>query len=100
MAEPVNIKKLDKDYYDTGGWKCPESPTGAHHWRKVPVRRGTKRLFYCIHCLDVKEYPVLYEEAVEAVDLALHRIAKKKRRGKLNPSYFWPTQQTGQEFDN
>ena len=29
----ANLRKiLDKQYYDSGRWKCDQSITGAHHW--------------------------------------------------------------------
>ena len=31
-------------YMESNVWKCPKSPTGAHHWR------GTVLLMKCIHC--------------------------------------------------
>ncbi len=46
---PVLPKKQRNDlahkiYLESDVWKCPKSPTGAHHWR------GTVLLMKCIHC--------------------------------------------------
>ena len=27
-----NGKVIDKEYIDSGSWKCDKSPSGAHHW--------------------------------------------------------------------
>jgi hypothetical protein len=29
-SKPVRVS--EKDYFLSGDWKCPESPTGAHWW--------------------------------------------------------------------
>ena len=30
LRKPISV--TDKEYFASGGWKCPESPTGAHWW--------------------------------------------------------------------
>jgi len=37
------------EYLASDTWKCPTSPTGAHHWR------GNTKVMTCIHCGKVKE---------------------------------------------
>jgi len=47
---------------------CPDSPTGAHHWRYLPDTK-TKR---CIHCKAVKIMPSSWQSALDR-----RRAAKK-----------------------
>ena len=32
MPKNLNMGPMDRDYIDSGNWKCVKSPTGAHHW--------------------------------------------------------------------
>lgn len=65
----VNV--VDKGYIESGVWKCDKSPTGAHHWVEIQSDH-TKGLFYCIHCFDVKKFPLTLEEASRVTRKSLH----------------------------
>ena len=62
---------IDKEYVESGVWKCDKSPTGAHHWEEL-TSDNTRGLFYCIHCYDVKKFPITWEEAKKATRKCLH----------------------------
>lgn len=38
------VAKADRAYVESGSWKCPHSPTGAHHWV------GTDGVLKCQYC--------------------------------------------------
>jgi hypothetical protein len=58
----INIEKADRDYYNSGRWKCPKSPSGAHFWfveelgqkRNIRLNRQT-----CICCDETRKYCIL-----------------------------------------
>lgn len=52
---------IDDGYLRSGVWKCSKSPTGAHYWREIRNSKP-KGLFYCIHCKDVKRFPIAFGE--------------------------------------
>lgn len=47
-----------KDYIESGCWKCPNSPTGAHHWVLHDI------FWVCKYCGDVRRWPMTFEGAV------------------------------------
>ena len=46
-----------KAYLESDVWKCPDSPTGAHHWKELNHLEASSGLFYCKWCFDVKQFP-------------------------------------------
>ena len=59
--------RTDAEYIRAGGWKCPTSPSGAHHWRELRGgKKGDFGLFICLYCMDVKYYPITHTAAIKA----------------------------------
>lgn len=59
----ARIDKLDKEYFKSGRWKCPNSPTGAHHSHEVS-REGQYGYFLCKYCLYVQRLPITLNAAM------------------------------------
>ena len=62
MSEDVIKRKrnkdevnLDNEYYNSGRWKCEESPTNAHYWVHI-----VGEIWRCIHCRSYKFMPSKY----------------------------------------
>ncbi len=47
--KPLSV--IDKDYFASGDWKCPKSPTGGHRWD------CNIQPFVCRICGKVKSLP-------------------------------------------
>ena len=45
----VNNKALNKEYIDSGRWKCNKSPSGAHYW--IIIHDQMK----CKHCNEHRQ---------------------------------------------
>lgn len=54
----------DKDYFKSGIWKCPDSPTGAHHWVHMEQTEKLRNdgYFQCKYCEDVRCYPIYWSD--------------------------------------
>ena len=48
-----NPKFDDKEYLESGRWKCEKSSTGAHHWIIVGKKAE------CKYCLELKHLNIL-----------------------------------------
>ena len=59
----ARINKLDEEYIKSGRWKCPDSPTGAHHSHEV-LREGQYAYFVCKYCLNVQKLPATLNAAM------------------------------------
>lgn len=59
----ARLVQSDKDYIEAGKWKCPTSPTGAHHSSEVSRHRGYG-LFVCKYCQYVQNLPLDYQTAI------------------------------------
>ena len=53
-----------QEYIKSGRWKCPDSPTGAHHSHEIK-REGQYGYFLCKYCLNVKKLPVTLDAALK-----------------------------------
>jgi hypothetical protein len=40
---------MNKEYFDSGNWKCDKSPSGAHHW--IIIQPHMK----CKYCKDKRQ---------------------------------------------
>jgi len=49
-------KSSDKEYLESGSWKCSDSPTGAHYW--IITRIKTGKIMICKHCKGVRRLPL------------------------------------------
>lgn len=45
----INIGALNRDYIDSGNWKCAKSPSGAHHWIIFQSQMT------CKHCTESRQ---------------------------------------------
>lgn len=70
MARISYIVSMDKEYVKSGRWKCPTSPTGAHHSSEVSREHG-HGLFLCKYCLRIQRLPTGYDGVMRRVDKAL-----------------------------
>ena len=63
-AKYVNIQTRDEyeEYYESGRWKCSESPTKAHKWR--PLFRGSDA-WQCVYCEAYRLYPLTFADALK-----------------------------------
>ncbi len=52
-----NGKVREKEYIESGRWKCAKSPTGAHHWHI------TEDQMVCIHCKENRRALAIPESA-------------------------------------
>jgi len=59
----MDIRKTDDKYFKSGRWKCPDSPTGAHHSHEV-TREGQYGYFLCKYCLYVQKLPITFDAAM------------------------------------
>lgn len=52
------------EYITSDVWKCPDSPTGGHHWIEVQGvgKQFHTGLFYCKYCHDTKEMPTGWDQ--------------------------------------
>jgi len=55
-----DIKKMDEEYIESGRWKCPESPTGAHYSVETS-KEGSYGIFLCKYCLRIHKQPIVYD---------------------------------------
>ena len=53
-----------QEYIKSGRWKCPDSPTGAHHSQEIK-REGQYGYFLCKYCLGVKRLPITLDAALK-----------------------------------
>ena len=58
-------------YINSGNWKCPDSPTGAHHSYEIK-REKQYGYFLCKYCLNVKRLPITLDAALEASGKSLY----------------------------
>jgi hypothetical protein len=49
LPKNLNMGPMDRDYVDSGNWKCGKSPTGAHHW-VISQSEMT-----CKHCTETRQ---------------------------------------------
>lgn len=63
-AKYVNKQTADEyeEYYESGRWKCDESPTGAHRWN--PLYRGAEA-WQCVYCESYRLYPLTFYDALK-----------------------------------
>jgi hypothetical protein len=47
----INLTAKNKEYFNSGGWKCDKSPGGAHYWI---VSEGHMT---CKHCMENRLVP-------------------------------------------
>jgi len=55
MPKNVAVESLYKSYLRGDTWRCPRSPTHAHHWRSDSTDRTLLR---CIYCRARRRVPV------------------------------------------
>ena len=55
-----SIARQDKDYNDSGRWKCSKSPTGAHHWIEAKVGEAEPGTFVCKYCFEVSKRVITF----------------------------------------
>lgn len=68
-------------YVQSGCWKCPDSPSGAHHW--IEKSHATlPGVFYCKWCYEVKEFPVTLTTALRHSGIDPSRPMDVSQRGK------------------
>lgn len=70
------IERLDREYYNSGKWKCPLSPTGGHH----SICRHMDGIYICKYCFDVQKRPTTFLDAMKFQNKRIHEI--QARRGK------------------
>lgn len=69
--------KRDIGYIESGRWRCPKSPTGAHFWLEAPsMTKVNSGNFYCKWCLDVKKMPIHFEEALRVSGIKAIPVAR------------------------
>ena len=61
----IVIRKGHEEYIKSGRWKCPKSPTGAHHWIEGN-HTDLPGVYYCKWCFEVKEMPSNLDDAINA----------------------------------
>ncbi len=66
MAGVSNIKHMENKYLSLGKWKCPNSPSGAHHSHEVS-REGGYGLFVCKYCGNVQKLPTDFPTAMKVM---------------------------------
>ena len=53
----ADLAKQHKEYIASGRWKCPPSPTNAHHW----IDHHSDGIFVCKYCFDVRKFPRTFD---------------------------------------
>ncbi len=53
----ADLDRQHKKYIESGRWKCPDSPTNAHHW----VEHSGDGIFICKWCMDVRKFPRTFD---------------------------------------
>ena len=67
----------DKQYMESGSWRCSDSPTGTHHWIITRVKTG--EIITCKYCKETRRLSRANSLKLRSNKGALPDIAKSTK---------------------